>query len=416
MKPLVITMRATFGAIAALVGVLLVVASVGQAQMIQPGFDYDEATGEVTGTFVSFTFDESTGTITGYTLSSGEADGESVTIFTQVTIENFTAEVLPGMPALETQIFAAGAVWAAIGANATVSAIDNPVGNLGIANIGLMGAPMGFDGDIGAIGGMDLTEQFLESRNTVTFTLASGLQATFEGPEPQVGGGFVNITGPDFRGFIFVSAGSLSVNGDTIIAKLEGPEAVFFHALPLFGMEQAEMEFEDELAEAAARGDVGARIDIDAQGRALKSPFRTSFQLSVQAALKNRVTLEISSEDPEGTIIVLDVSGDLVDLDKEIRVLLDDAEVEHVASLELLIEAKSQGVAQPKVYLLKTTDELKLSIYVPGFSTKTLTVEAVEAPPEAEEDVLATSTIWIVVGIAAVIIVVGAVVALRRRK
>jgi hypothetical protein len=131
----------------------------------------------------------------------------------------------------------------------------------------------------------------------------------------------------------------------------------------------------------------------------------------------NSVSLELESTQPEGTIVVLEISSGLMELDKEIKVVLDGTEVEQATSLELLIDAKSQGLAQPKVYLVKTEDSLKLSIYVPGFSTKTLTVEAVAAPEgPTEGDLLASSTIWIVVGIAAVIVIVGAFAAIRRRK
>jgi HSP20 family molecular chaperone IbpA len=186
-------------------------------------------------------------------------------------------------------------------------------------------------------------------------------------------------------------------------------------------MSEDEAMFERQMAEAAAEGHVGARIEmgLEAPGqvRLTKTPFRTSFKVRVQAAVMNSISLELESNQPEGTIVVLEIGTDLMELDKEIRVVLDGTEVDQTTSLELLIDAKSQGLAQPKVYLVKTEDSLKLSIYVPGFSIKTLTVEAVEAPEgPAEGDLFASSTIWIVVGIAAVIIIVGAIAAIRRRK
>ncbi|MFQ5837250.1 MAG: hypothetical protein ACE5HJ_00530 [Thermoplasmata archaeon] len=409
--------EAIIGTLAALVATLLVASSASAMHMgMTTGFTVEDSA--VSGTFVSFEFDETSGTISNYALSSGDDGGTTVTVFTSVTIENFSTEFAPMDGA---QIYAMGAMFTALGAYASVRAIDNPAGNLAIANVGLLGGGTDFDGDVGGIGDMQMMEQYVDAQNTVEFTLDPALEATFEGGQPGTGGGFVNITGDNFRGFIFVSGGSIEVVNDVITVKLKGPQATFFHGLPLLGMIAAEEMFESEMAESAAEGHVGARIELgletSGQVRMVTTPFRTSFQVSVQTAMQNKVSLDLTSSQPEGAIVVVVIGNDLIELDKEIRVLLDGNGVEQAASLELLVQAKSQGTAQPMVYLLKTSDSLKLSIYVPGFSTKTLTVETVEPAPGETTigDLLSGSALWIVVGIAAVIIILGAIAAVRRR-
>jgi hypothetical protein len=408
-------MRTAIGILAALVTALLLLSSAGVAHMATGGFAYDGTTGQATGTFVSFAFDEETGTITDYTLTAGTVGSQEVTVFAQIALERFADGTLD--PALlETQVLVAGATWTALGAWATVRAVDNPVGNLAVANVGLLAAPGDFQGDVGEIGDMPMTGQFLEAQNTVTFALGAGLEARFEGARPEGGGGYVALTGDAFRGFLFATNGTFDLpDPTTVVVALEGPQAVFFHALPLFGMEPEEATFEQTMAEAMARGDVGMQIEIGDGGETVRSAFRTSFRMSLREATANRVSLDLTSSQTDGTIVVLAVSGDVIDLTKEIRVSLDGTDVTRVTSLELLVDAKSQGLADPQVYLLKTADGLTLSVYVPHFSTRTLTIETVLAAPGAG-DLLTSPTLWIVAGVAAAVVAVAALAALRRRK
>ncbi len=414
------TMRtAAFGSWAALMAVMLLLASASVAQVSATGFEYDDQTGLVSGEFVSFVFQEDTmtgaATLSDYSLGDGLGDGETVKVFDVITIENFSGTAIFGQQILDTQVVTVGAVWAAIGANASVKALDNPVGNLAIANVGLSGAPPGYQGDIGQIGDFSLAQQFLDAQNTITFQVNTDMQVSWTG-EVGTRGGYVNITGVDFRGFIFVSNGTVDIDGNTVTVVLKGPQATFFHGLPLFGMGADEMEFESEVAEATARTDVGARIDIGPGGEVVKSAFRTSFQLTPLVVEQNRVSLQLESSMTEGAIIVVYISGQVIDLSREIAVKLEGQEVGRATSLEVLIDTKSMGEATPKVYLVKTTDELMLSIYVPHFSERTLTVEALEPAGLALGDFLSNPTFWIVVGIASAIIIMGAIAAARRRK
>ncbi len=368
------------------------------------------------GTYVSFSFDKETGAISSYTLSDGTEGGESVTVFTSITFEKWAAQI-DQVQTIDPLIFSAGAVWAAIGDLATIRAIDNPVGNLAIANVGRLAAPGNFNGEVGTIGDMNLPTEFLDATNTVTFTVGSTLTAELVEAEAAEGAR-VNITGDDFRGFLFVSNGTLSVSGSDIIVGLEGPHAIFFHGLPLFGMTSEDAAFEEDMGDAAARGDVGARASVtvdDSVVDVVVSPFRMSFRVSVSAATPGRqVSLEISSSESAGTIVVVDLPDEALDVNQEIRVTLDGQEVNQAASVDLVVEAKSQGQANPLVNLQRTSDGLTLSLWVPGFSTKTLTVETVGV---AGDGTLAgVPFLWIVAGIAVVIVLLGIAAAVKRRR
>lgn len=75
--------------------------------------------------------------------------------------------------------------------------------------------------------------------------------------------------------------------------------------------------------------------------------------------------------------------------------------------------AKAQGQANPTVHPVRTADSLSLSIWVPGFRTRTLTVEAVVFPGGA---IAGVPVLYLVAGIAVVIVLPGVAVALKRRK
>ncbi len=396
------------GLIAALMAVLLLAAGTATAHMGRAkGFTEENTI--IKGTFVSFEFNKTTGNITNYTLTAGEKGPRSVRVFTTVTIENFST---PEMGEAQTRTM--GAVFKAFAGNASIKAIDNPVGHLNVANKGFVVMD-----DISAVEvSRPLPAPNQEARNTINFTLDPSLNAGIKEVRPD-GSVAINITGEQFRGFLIVSAGSVEIAGDLITVKLVGPESVHFHGLPLFSMAPSEAAFEERMAEQAVRGRLAARIELrpEAAGQVqmVDASFRRSFQVTMQAAVENKLSLQLTSDEAQGAIVVLEISGELIQLDRQLRVYLDGKQVVQSPSLDLVIEAISQGNAQPAVYLLKTPESLKLSVYIPHFSTRTLTVEAVSGE-FLGAGLLTNSTFWVLLGAVAAIGTVGVVAAVRRRQ
>lgn len=401
---------------APLVGLLtafLLAAPLGAA-LEGAGFVYDPETGEVVGEFVSFYFDNATGTITDYT-ARGSESAEGIVVFRQVTIENFTeartvAPWLPFLPALETT-----AVFSAVGDHATIWAVDRPMGPLSIANVGLLAA-IDFRTEIGRIEEKGLPLPFLEANNTVTYTLGPNLEATLE-PAETGGPDFVQITGEAFRGYLFTTGGHLAIQEDTVIAKLEGAEATFFLGMPEGADRLEESSLELDLALRAAEGHIGARLDLARErlegGQLLLTAFRTDFQARLRSVLGDRIVLDLESSVTAGTLVVVEIQEPLLDLQRDVRVLLDDAVLSRTASLEELIAAKIAGESDASVYLERTAASLLLVVYVPHFSTRTLVVETVSTAGPGGLPALNASLLAVTA--AAAIILVAALVALRRR-
>ncbi len=381
------------GVIATLMAVLLLAAGTTAQMGKNKGFTEEDHI--FIGTFVSFEFNSTSGNITDYTLTAGEKGPRSVRVFEKVTIENFST---PEMG--EAQIRTVGAVFKAVAANASIKAIDSPVGHLKVANRGLAT-------DDGVLA---------EARNTVNFTLDPSLTATVKSGTPE-GPWVINITGENFRSFLIISAGSVEIQDSVISVKLVGPQSVHFHGLPLFSMAAGEAAFREKLVDQAALGTVATMVELrpEAEGKVeiVEASFRGDLQVTIQAALENRLSLQLISSDPRGAILALEISGELIRLDREIRVQLDGKEVWQAPALDHVVEAAALGKAQPAAYLLKTGESLKLSVYIPHFSTRTLTVEAVYTE-SGWAAFLLRPVFWILLGVVAAM-GVGVLAVLRKR-
>lgn len=378
------------------------------------GFAYDPDTGQVVGEFVSFRFDNVTGTITDYTVRAEEAEG-GVTVFGEVTIESFSEDGRAGTPLSFLPTLETGDVFRALGDHAAIWAMDRSGGPLAIANLGRLAA-IDFPVEVGTVEGMERLLPFPEANNTVTYILGPDLAATLETAE-SAEGDFVNISGEGFRGYLFAAGGYLSIEASSVVAKLQGPSATFFLGWPL-GDRLEDPTLELELARGAAEGHIGARLDVGPEhpegARLILTAFRAGFQARLQSALKDRVVLDIESSEAEGTLVVVEIHEDLLDLQREIRITLDGEVLSQAAGLEDLIAAKNAGVSVASVYLRETPDSLLLVVYVPHFSTRTLAVETI-APATGPGELLAQSASLIATAAAVTLVLIAAIIALRRR-
>ena len=342
---------------------------------------FSYSSGVADGYFIDFFYDETTGTVTNYTL---KFKNEMIRFFDQILINNFD----PDAPVVR------GAVLHADNGSVQIIIHDNPTGMYHVVSNAthvLVSFQLADDVEIARIIGSRYGEQFT-GREAVIISkgLARAIIATDDGTITTVtgsGGTFVNVT----------------TNGNHIM----------FRAMP--ALANRSLTAEEALFYSLAQNRLGCEISLLVRnGSAMYDimEYRHQFRAKIMSALKNRVILEVSSEDHEGKLVLLNFDKETMEAGKrEMIVKLDGERIKETSMpLEVLFASGSEK-NDAAFTVLQRGEVCQILIYVPSFSTHTIEVESVSIFADL------TSPLGIGAIIAAVAVVcVSAVLLVSRRR
>lgn len=317
----------------------------GMRYALFASFSYSD--GVADGYFIDFFYDEMTGTVTDYTL---KFKNETIRFFDRILIDDFD----PDAPVVR------GAVLHADNGSVQIIIHDNPTGMYHVvSNVTrvFVSFQLADDIEITRIVGSGIGGQFAD-REAVILSKGSAraIIATDDGTittEMGSGGTFVNVT-------------------------TEGNH-IMFRAVPAFA--NRSLTAEEALFYAIVQNRLGCEISLLVRnGSAMYDvmEYHHQFRAKIMSAVKNRVVLEVSSEDHEGKLVLLNFDKETMEAGKrEMIVKLDDERIKETSTpLEVLFASGSEK--DDAVYtLLQKGEVCQILIYVPNFSTHMIEIESI---------------------------------------
>lgn len=341
-------------------------------EMMQAGkkyglFDqFTYADGIADGYFVDFRLNETNGMITDYVL---ETDDGPVAVFERIEIADFA----PSVPEVH------GAVM--MFENDTVQIIvhDNPTAMYHvIAN---------------------------DTETTVSFKVAEGMSVTeiSGGPGDGTNGQHkaLMISDGEVEGIICTDDGSIVVESGasgTYVNVTFLDDHAMFRAKPTFA--HRHMHNEQAMMQAIIQNRMACEISLMVRnGSAVYDimEYQHEFKMTVMQAERNRITLQVSSENHEGRVILMNMDQLTMETKNGVITVKLDGKTVRASTNPLEVLYATGSNASDAVYtVLQIDDASQVLVYVPSFSTHTLSIESIL--PGAE-----------IFGIAGIVAVLGAV-------
>jgi len=341
-------------------------------EMMQEGMKYclfdqfSYADGVADGYFVTFHLNETTGAITNYSLKT--EDGP-VKVFESIEIAAFD----PSAPEVHGAVMLLG--------NETVQVIvhDNPTGMYHVvAN---------------------------DTPTNVSFKVADGMSITQI--SPGLGDGpygerqAVMISDGLVEGVITTDDGTLVVEtgaSGTYVNVTFVNDHAMFRAKPTFA--HRHMQNEQAMLEAIIQSRMACEISLIVRnGSAMYDimEYQHQFRMTVMQAERNRITIQVSSENHEGKVVLMNMDQLTMETKKgQVSVELDGAIVKETTNPLEVFYASGSDAGDALYTVLQSDDTSQILVYVPTFSVHSLSIESVL--PGAE-----------IFGISGLIAVVGAV-------
>jgi len=341
-------------------------------EMMQAGkkyglFDqFSYADGIADGYFVAFRLNETDGTITDYVL---ETEDGPVAIFESIEIADFA----PSVPEVH------GAVM--ILQNDTVQIIvhDNPTAMYHVvAN---------------------------DTETTVSFKVAEGMSVAEISAGPGEGPGdqreALMISNGEVEGIITTDDGSIVVDAGaygTYVNVTFLDDHAMFRAKPAFA--HRHMHNEQAMMQAIIQNRMACEISLMVRnGSAMYDimEYQHEFRMTVMQAEQNRVMLQVSSENHEGRVILMNMDQLTMETKNgEVAVKLDGKNVRSSTNPLEVLYATGSNESDAVYTVLQIDDASQVLVYVPSFSTHIISIESIL--PGAE-----------IFGIAGVVAIVSAV-------
>lgn len=370
---------------------------------------YDPATGQVTGTYLSMVFDSATGTIHDYTnLYTNTVVFNSISTKGDGSFGN--GYISPLFPTTDP-IIAGNALFFA-----------NQTSIFKIYN------------NIATLAG------FYTSNGTLTMVVAPGLNIStihFSHNNPGIGhayghsyGNFsgltfggnqysimaaptiISISNDTFNGELFIHEGAVAVTGNTIAISTTDTSYVQFVAQNLYL--NTSLQLRNQLQYALQHGKIGS---ISYIGTGSSGPhnynytyyYNSSLQLTVQNAYTNRVQIQLSSQNQQGSNIALFIPNNVIANGSQFKLMFDNQVMTQLQDSNGLLNSTSQTQAQ--YYISAVDGGTLILVHAPHFTTHTIDINGTAAT------VGGFPYLW--VGIGAVVVVVGVGLAIwvsRSRK
>ncbi|MFP4197943.1 MAG: hypothetical protein ACLFS6_09935 [Methanomassiliicoccales archaeon] len=288
------------------------------------------AQGRADGSFVHFSVDERAGTIAGYSL---EVEQDDVEFFDGIDL---------GEGDLELRSM--GSVVSLSGSGMEAVLHDTPNGQAKVIS---------------------------HSQSTVTFTLADGVMVeSCYDPKGRLMEDSVKLVADGAYGLLRVQGGTLEAGEGTVSASLDEGQ-VSFRCRPA-----DPSPVQDLIIDEMARGHVGGEMTFMVQngsGVTSRVTYQAGFAMEMVEMERERVSLQVSSEDPEGKVIMLRWDKGSLDSEDGLNVEMDDHTMEEGDPFT----AVEQGDEDPCYSLIDGGITSQLLIYIPHFSVHSIGVESI---------------------------------------
>jgi hypothetical protein len=248
---------------------------------------------------------------------------------------------------------------------------------------------------------------------TVTYNLAANYTIIFTSEHHDYVNDFkhtvVWFEGNGLSGHLIVIDGEVDISNTAITVQLHKDSVVRFTSTPVmfplikFGCDDKDIS---QVEKALKKGQIGVALSIYlSDGEFIKYPIINRKDITVTEKIEiGRVEVKISSDNPAGTIVQLNLDRNTMPVDKitDITVKFDGVEIESVSAISNLLYSESA-----KFYATIGSEGIMLLVQVPHFSEHIITVEYTPR--------LKTLNIFIPL-IAACAVLAGAVILLLRKK
>jgi len=174
-----------------------------------------------------------------------------------------------------------------------------------------------------------------------------------------------------------------------------------------------------EIMMGIEKGKVGAQLYISQRGTDFVN-YTHEIKMQVKLREKNRVRVEISSEDPQGKAVMIMLEKELMELNKNrtLKVLLDGNEITKADFNEVM-----NGTDSPMYAMVEENNTMYILVYIPHFSTHTLDIETQSiaengntagGETEGASEKRVPPMIWgIIAGVVIIGVIVGAIIKSR---
>ena len=377
-------------------------------------FKYNQTTGQVTGSFVSFNVANSTGQITNY-----YAQLTSNTVFTSVSMKgNTNFSFNGGTPVIPlNQPIIVGPLFA-YGTNSTIESVhDNPsvvsrfIFDNGSATFNLA---TGLNATVyNGTGDSYDTSSDMEDNQTVTSSIALGTDNSVMG-----GRQIVYIHGNGLRGMLLVGNGNatLTNGGTTVVVTSSHVGLATFVAPP--GLQGSSERATRDLLWAIQHNKVGSEMFLNTTNgttMGLSVNYNNSISLNLSSVGAGKIVLTASSLKHVGNVIAVFISNTVISANSRITLTVDNTAIS-LTGFNATVNSTSTTVAEYAVLHLHSG--ILLLIHLPHFSTHSIAISY--AQPSSTGPIQSISSnggaLLVVGGIVVVVAIAAATLSRRHRE
>lgn len=300
---------------------------------------YDDGAAE--GYFVKFTHNETTGQLSNYSVRTGE---EYTDVFLTVSMEDFAPD--------DNRV--AGSFFAQWNNSDRMMVQNNPTSLIKVSS---------------------------EASVNVSFMLADGIEAgeVVTNGERQT----VNLTGEGVSSVIAVGNGSISLDNttDDVYVNVTAADGnLFFRMMPYFG----DPDTANMMSDAVSDGRISNELAIlarDGDALSVETAYQPGYKMEMSEVRDDGMELELSSDKPDGKVMVVVFDDETLDGSQELSVTLNGVELTE-GELGEVLAATGNQTGDAMYALIEEEGTYHLVVYVPHFSTQTLEVDTVAAITE----------------------------------
>lgn len=330
---------------------------------------YNSATGDVSGTYLSFNWNSATGVISDYT-----------NVYTNTNVF--------------TKIYSYGDGIIGGGFVSPLFPSTDPI---------LVGSAFYYANNTAVYqlyNNLATTGNFYVSNGTTILQAASGLSVSTMHPGPNAMGqknmyGYnysnmsnlglgnqymiqaaptiVVLQNSTFRGELFVHDGDVSISGNTISISTTG--MAHFNFVAQVWYQQAQLQVRNQLQYAIQQGNLGAMVSVGPSGGTgnnLTLFYNSSLQLTVQNANNNRVQIQLQANIQHGTNVAIFIPNSVIKNTSAFSLMFDNKQMTMLSDMNGVLNSTNQN--QATYYMTQVTGGTLVVVNVPHFTTHTLEI------------------------------------------
>lgn len=369
-------------------------------------FNYNESSGDVAGTFVSFNFNESTGILSNY--SSVIADK---TIFDSIYAtgsgtfggEDFNAI----FPLLQPLVI--GSVFMYANSTSILTLHNNPsLQSNFLLNNGTLVMDVSNALNITQISNMQV-QGYYNYSYLYNYSYSDNRTIGIE-TEISAGSSALILYDNEFMGVLQIYGANVSVNGHVLSISTNGTAKITFVSPP--GLQGINPAYQSAFRYAFTHGRLAVQMTLSYVNGTINNlsyNYNNSVQMRLSAALQGNVTFTVDSKFANGTVIAVFVPSYLIKANATLSVTMDGTQIS-LSDLNTVMNATSTSTAY--FYSYGVSNGTMILLYIPHFSLHTISITEKIAPQGP-----ITPLIELIIGViivAALALIV--IYALRRRN